>query len=74
MSGIMPREQLKFRMRKSLLVPYIAFPLGNGISPLISKVVVGPHPHSEEVIKSVKKMVQSTDIEVAGSNTPYRDW
>jgi hypothetical protein len=74
LSGVMPRDWMRFRMRKTLLVPYIAFPLGEGISGLIRKVVVGPHPHSEEVIKAVKKMIQSTDIEVVGSRIPYRDW
>jgi hypothetical protein len=76
MSGVMPSETLKFRMRKSLLVPYIAFPLGEKgrVSHLISKIVVGPNPHSAEVLRAVKKMVQSTNIAVVGSSTPYRDW
>jgi hypothetical protein len=74
LSGIMPPDWLKFRMRKSLPVPYVAFSIGEKISPLISKVVVGPQPHKEETMEAVKMMVQSTSIEVVGSDTPYRDW
>lgn len=65
----------KFRVRKSLLVPYREFPIGGGdLSALIGRVVIGPCPHKDESVRAVESMLRSYKIEVLSTATPFRDW
>ena len=67
--------QVRFRTRKSMMVPYVPFNLGDvdAVWPLISRIVVGPSPHQAEAIAAIKKMLDERVV-VVGSSIPYRDW
>lgn len=65
--------ETRFRYRKSMMVPYVPFDLGNEAWPLVSRVVVGPSPHEQETIAAIKKMLGDS-VQVVGSKIPYRDW
>jgi len=65
----------RFRVRRSLLIPYREFPIGDGdLSSLVGRVVIGPCPHKEDSIRAVKSMLRSHKIEVVATATPFRDW
>jgi hypothetical protein len=68
------QSSLKFRIRKSLLIPYVEFDLGKEMWPLISKIYVGPSPHQRETVSAVKRRIADSRIEVVESAIPYRDW
>ena len=71
----MPEESVRFRARRSVMVPYVPFDLGRGgpVWPPIPRVVVGPSPHQAETIAAVTKMM-GEQVAVEGSSIPYRDW
>jgi hypothetical protein len=70
-----PEGSVRFRARKSMIVPYVEFDLGNGrpVWPLIQRVVAGPSPHQAETIAALKKMM-GQQVAVERSSIPYRDW
>ena len=70
-----PDDSVKFRARKSMVVPYVPFELGCGepVWPLIPRVVVGPSPYQAETIPAIKKMM-GEQVVVEGSSIPYRGW
>jgi hypothetical protein len=71
----LPEGSVRFRTRKSMMIPYTPFDLGRGgpVWPLISHVIVGPSPHQAETIAAIKKMLDDRTA-VVGSSIPYRDW
>jgi hypothetical protein len=71
----LPEGAVRFRTRKSMMIPYIPFELGRGEQewPLIPRVIVGPSPHQAETIAAIKKMLDDRVV-VVGSSIPYRDW
>jgi hypothetical protein len=67
--------ETKYREGKSMVIPYIQFAPGDNDAKLpISKIIVGPTPHKELSILSVKHLLKSLeyDIEVEPSKLPYR--
>jgi len=70
----LPEGTVRFRTRKSMLIPYVPFDLGRGEPewPLIQRVTVGPNPHQAEAIAAIKKMLDDRVV-VVGSPIPYRD-
>ena len=66
-------RSVRFRTRKSMLVPYVLFPLGKELWPLISRIVVGPSAHQAETIAAIKMRLDER-ISVEPSVIPYRDW
>jgi hypothetical protein len=61
-----------------MLVPYFRIPLGSGQRPFgIEEIIVGPTPHPEQSIRSVKGLLTAHDLEktrVRSSEAPYRNW
>lgn len=70
-------ENVKYREGKSMIIPYVELGLSdcNGKLP-ISKIIVGPTPHSELSKMSIKSLLKSDGykIDVESSNLPYRSW
>lgn len=64
---------VQFRTRKSTVMPYIKFGLGEDGWPLISRVVVGPSTSQAETIAALKMRLHDR-IEVEASVIPFRDW
>lgn len=71
----LPEDSVRFRTRKSMMIPYVPFDLGRGEPewPLIKRVIVGPSSHQAETIAAIKKMLDDRVV-VDGSSIPYRDW
>jgi hypothetical protein len=72
--------QLEFREGRSMLIPYLPFPLKNdkGEFPL-DRVVVGPNPNREQSLQSVRSLLNSNGLSWAAmksvtSDIPYRNW
>jgi hypothetical protein len=70
----LPEGSVRFRTRKSMIIPYVPFDLGRGEPewPLIQRAIVGPNPHQAETIAAIKKMLDDRVV-VVGSSIPYRD-
>jgi hypothetical protein len=71
-------DHIKFRPGLSTIVPYLPFPLKLGTGQMeIHRIIVGPSPHMELSIKSMKSFFESKgleNVEVVPSNVPYRNW
>ena len=71
-------SQKKFREGKFAIVPYVEFKLANKREKLnISKIIVGPNPHIELSLKSVKSILSAQNVNCAlveRSRIPYRGW
>lgn len=67
-------SSVRFRTRKSMIVPYVPFDLGRGTPewPLIRRITVGPSPHQAETVAAMKKRLDDRVV-VEGSSIPYRD-
>jgi hypothetical protein len=71
-------EIIKYREGNSMIVPYIEIsPVDDNDKLPISKIIVGPTPHSELSRKSVESLLKSkkyegVDVEI--SKIPYRSW
>jgi hypothetical protein len=70
-----PDNWVRFRTRRSMIVPYVPFDLGKGSSewPLIQKIIVGPCPHQPDTVAAIRRRVDER-IVVSASSIPYRDW
>jgi hypothetical protein len=70
-----PADSVRFRSRRSMMIPFVPFDLGKGQSvwPLIKRVTVGPSPHQTKTITAIKKRLDDR-VTVLGSSIPYRDW
>ncbi len=70
--------RLQFRDGVSMIVPYLCFPLKTEEQPLkIHSITVGPCPHKELSMTSVKSFLSSKgldDVKVLLSEVPYRNW
>jgi hypothetical protein len=69
----LPDGFVKYRTRKSMLVPYAPFALGDDLWPLISRVVVGASAHQSATVAAIKKWMPD-QVKVEASVIPYRDW
>ena len=71
----LPKNFIRFRARRSMMIPYVPFDLGSGGPQwrLIPRVIVGPSPHQAETIATIKRMVDDRVV-IVGSSIPYRDW
>lgn len=71
-------SQIKFREGKFAIVPYVEFKLANKHEKLnISKIIVGPNPHMELSLKSVKSILSAQNLNCVlaeESSIPYRGW
>jgi hypothetical protein len=72
-------SEVGFRSGRSMLVPYRPFSLaGTDGKMKITRIVVGPTPHMDLSISSVKQLLAASDVEdgcdVADSKIPYRNW
>jgi hypothetical protein len=74
------QREVKFREGKSMIVPYIKFKLinkKNGESLPIKEIMVGPTPHTELSMLSVRQLLKNNKISscaVIHSEIPYRPW
>lgn len=67
----------RFRAGKSMLVPYILFAFPPDQPLKIARIVVGPTPHSELSMLSLRRLLAANKIEgttVEASRVPYRSW
>ena len=71
----LPTDSVRFRTRRSMMIPFVPFDLGKGQPewPLIQYVTVGPSPHQTETIEAIKKRLDDR-IMIRRSTIPYRDW
>jgi DUF2971 family protein len=71
-------ERFGYRAGSSMLVPYFRIPLSSEQRPFsIEEIIVGPTPHPEQSIRSVKGLLTRHDLEetkVRNSEAPYRNW
>lgn len=68
---------IRHREGKSMLIPYIELDVSDKDGkPPISRIIVGPTPHPELSMSSVRSLVKSFGyaIEVESSRIPYRPW
>jgi hypothetical protein len=70
-----PADAVRFRTRRTMMIPYVPFDFGRGQSewPLIQRVTVGPNPHQIETIAAIKKRLDDRVV-VEATSIPYRDW
>lgn len=70
-----PSNSIRFRSRKSMIIPYVPFDLGKGSPewPLIRRVIVGPNPHQTETVAAIKKRLD-VRVVVERSSVPFRGW
>lgn len=80
---VIPRDsknlaKAKFRDSKYGLAPYIEIPLHlDSSSSLLRRIVIGPGPHNNDCVESVKMLLGKKGIkgvEVVPSTIPYRNW
>jgi hypothetical protein len=67
----------KFRIRNGRMIPYVPLRLGDVLTPLIGKVIIGPSAYKDETLVAVRKMLASRNlskIEACATETPYRGW
>jgi hypothetical protein len=71
----LPEDFIRFRVRRSIVIPYALFDLGRGepVWPLIPRVIVGPSPHQAGTITAIRKMLDDR-VAVVGRSIPFRDW
>ena len=78
-----PRENVvpdavSFRAGTSMLTPYLEIPFGPKSRSIgIEKIIVGPCPHRDEAIQSVKMLLEKKAIrgvKLEASSVPYRYW
>jgi hypothetical protein len=71
-------ERFGYRAGASMLVPYFRIPLSSEQQPFnIEKIIVGPTPHPEQSMRSVKGLLTRHDLSntiVRNSEVPYRNW
>jgi len=70
-------SEIQFRKGKSMVLPYITIELqGTAKFSPIRQIYVGPTPHKDLSMKSVKLLVQSKQLScsVDDSKIPYRAW
>jgi hypothetical protein len=71
-------SDLEFRAGRSMLTPYFKILLQWEGQPIdIKEIIVGPCPHPDDAIKSVKMLLKNqgiTGVEVVPSKIPYRNW
>ena len=77
-SGVDDNSEERFRVGKSMLIPYKEFELveEGGKTPF-TEVVVGPAPHMELSAASVESLLLGSHLEgvdVSLSEVPYRNW
>lgn len=69
---------LEFRTGRSMLTPFFKIPLQWDGQPIdIKEIIVGPCPHPDEAIESVKMLLKNQGIrgvQVVSSQIPYRNW
>ena len=67
-------QDLKHRVRGSLLVPYIELDLNDGLADLLEAVIVGPINHKEQTAEAIQELLRDKGLKsvVGYSNTPYR--
>lgn len=72
------REGFGYRTGASMLIPYFRIPLSSEQQPFsIEEIIVGPTPHPEQSIRSVKGLLIRQKLEktvVRKSEAPYRNW
>lgn len=71
-----PRK-IKFREGKSTIVPYIEFSLSNKMSSMpIKEIMVGPTPHPDLSLNSVRELLRNKGIScnISKSDIPFRSW
>jgi hypothetical protein len=71
-----PAEKVEFRSATSMIIPYIAVDIGSGKNSCIEHVYVGPRPHMELSIASVRQLFfqQGLPNRIDKSVIPFRDW
>jgi hypothetical protein len=60
-----------------MLIPYIEMKIEDALGKIpISKIVVGPTPHKDLSVRSVKAFMNSRGLKcmVTDSEIPYRNW
>jgi hypothetical protein len=71
-------QEFEFRPGASQITPYFRFPLTDESTVFrVSDVVVGPTPHTESALQSVKSFLikhELNDTVVRKSEVPYRSW
>ena len=72
------REGFGYRAGTSMLIPYFRIPLSPAQQPFnIEEIIVGPTPHPEQSIRSVKGLLirhRLDNAQVRNSDAPYRNW
>jgi hypothetical protein len=67
----------KFREGKTFLIPYIEIPYDFRKNEIIQEVVVGPCPHPDEAVSSIRQFLDQNinkNFTVNNSKIPYRYW
>lgn len=72
-------SELCFRKGKSMIIPFFNLALGPDRNTYLDSVIVGPTPHAELAIASVKMLLRKLqlsrpDKKVEGTSIPYRNW
>jgi hypothetical protein len=69
-------REVNFRSANSMIIPYISVEIRRGEKSCIQHVYVGPRPHMNLSIGSVRQMLLQKEIaaEVERSIIPFRDW
>lgn len=72
-------SQIKFRQKKSLLIPYIEFKLEEVAAPItnhISEVIVSPTPHKNLALESCNALLKLSECSMNAKNSkiPYVNW
>jgi hypothetical protein len=65
-----------FRQGKSMIIPYTPLRISSVLNGGINHVFVGPCPHMELSMRSVRDMfgIKNINVAVHPSSIPFRDW
>jgi hypothetical protein len=71
-----PLKEVKFPAASSMVIPFINIEIGSGKNSSIHNVYIGPRPHMDLSIGSVRQLLVQKDIvaQVDESAIPFRDW
>jgi hypothetical protein len=71
-------QQMSFRLGRSMIIPYLEFPLGGPKEKYLHSVTVGPTPHLPLSKLAVESLLGhhgvASTVGVLLSDVPYRGW
>ena len=72
-----PAEDIKYRVSKSHIVPFLILPIIKEYPEIIRKICIGPNPNPNRCAKSIEQLLINeglNEIEIDVSEIPFNSW